>query len=167
MKRLASLFLGLLVALGVTACTPGKVMIKPDQPIKRYGSLNIVVTSQNFLNTIKGSEKYDNYVALAAESDKLIQGHMANWAAKNWVGTKGNRALTVRVDLKEYNTGSAAAKIFLGGMANGKVVYQMDLVDGSKVIGSYLFPGEVSLMGSNAAFWGMAKQMESRIAATE
>lgn len=165
MKRIA----GLVLAAGIflAACTPGKVIIQPSTSIKAYGGLDVEITSQSFLATMQGKKNYDNYVALCAEAEKQLGGHVKNWAATKWQGTAGRRHLTVKLELQEYNTGSGAAKFFLGSVANGHIVYLVTLMDGSKTIGQFLHEGQVDLMGNSAAFWNMAKQIEARIAATE
>ena len=157
------------LALFVSACTPGKVIIKPTEPIKAYNKLNVVVSSQTFLATIKGNKHYDNYVALTSEAERQIGGHIRNWAATEWKGSSNprSRPLTVTLDLQDYNTGSGALKFFVGSAANGKLVYLVTLTDGSRTVGQFLFNGEVDITGNNAAFWNMSKQIEKRIAATE
>lgn len=165
MKRQLLAVAGL--ALFLAACTPGKVIIMPNEPIKKFGRLDVTVSSATYLETIKGSKNYDRYVALTGEAEKQIGNHIRNWAQREWKGNPSGKPLTVKLELQEYNTGSAALKIFVGGAANGKISYLVTLLDGTRTVGQFLHEGEVSLSGNSSAFWGMSKQIESRIAATE
>jgi hypothetical protein len=165
MKRSFMAMAGL--ALFLAGCTPGRVVIMPNEPIKKFSRLDVQVSSETYLATIKGNKNYDRYVALTSEAEKQIGGHIRNWAQREWKGNPGGRPLLVKLDLQEYNTGSGALKLFLGSAANGKIVYMVSLLDGTRMVGQFLHEGEVSLAGNSNAFWGMSKQIESRIAATE
>ena len=165
MKRQLLAMAGL--ALFLAACTPGKVVIMPNEPIKKFGRLDVVVSSATYLETIKGNKNYDRYVALTSEAEKQIGGHIRNWAQREWKGSPSGKPLTVKLELQEYNTGSGALKLFLGSAANGKIAYLVTLLDGTRTVGQFLHEGQVSLAGNSSAFWDMSKQIEKRIADTE
>jgi len=165
MKKTLALLAG--IALLATACTPGKVIMAPSAPIKSYSRLVVVHDASNYLKEIAGKPNADKYQTLVAEADKQLGGHVRKWAAERWHGTPSGRPLTVKLELLHYNTGSLAAKIFLGSVANGGIGYAVSLLDGSRTVAQYQFEGQVDITGNSAAFWNMAKQIEARIEATE
>jgi hypothetical protein len=165
MKRQLLAIAGLALFLG--ACTPGKVIIMPSEPIKKFSRLDVQVDSQTFLATIKGNKHYDNYVALTGEAEKQLGNQLRSWASTQWHGTASGKPLLVKLDLQEYNTGSTALKLFVGSAADGKMSYLVSLMDGTRTVGQFLFDEKVSLSGNSAAFYHMAKKIEDRIDATE
>jgi len=109
MKRI--LWLLAVAVFFVQGCSPGYVVL--DRPHGSLGRFSKVVVgefnTQAFLNSLKGTKRYEPYLPVTKQSNDTVRGEVAD-LLQGWKGKAGGPVLSMSAVLDDFATGSGAAR---------------------------------------------------------
>jgi hypothetical protein len=114
--------IGLLVpalALMLFGCAKPYVLLQEGKPLSGYSKIDVEVVADRFLQTKKADAHYDGYAKSCDDMKNVVGGMVRSWLAQNFHGHAGGPAAKLTIDVTDFFTGSGAARLFLGSMANG------------------------------------------------
>lgn len=141
MKRwLGGLALAGLLAAG---CAPYNVIDAPTAPLSSFGSVSMGrFTTDEFLNSLKGSPRYEKYLPVTAEANRAVYMGIRT-RLQNLPFTGSGPRLVLSANLENFSTGAGAARAlsFIGivpeGAGDGIIEYHVTLSSAGRLIASY------------------------------
>ena len=149
MRKILPVLACLLLASAAHATKIAKLDIINDKGFKSadYNKLRVFsVSDGEFLKTIKDIKNYDAVSDQVNEVNLAVKLAANEYASTGYSPGKGTKLLTLTLEVSDYNAGSTAAAVFVGGFGggNGHCKYKAHFWDGQTEVASFETTSRIS-----------------------